>query len=122
MQRRNVVTLVIVAVVVVVIVAAIIYNLATRDRPVAPPEIAGQQGPGKFFAIDFSKRYDLHCHTGGSDGVVRQCKILGFTGRRPEEDSNYSLRSVRAAYFQNWLVVEQPDGRRLHPSGRGAAD
>jgi hypothetical protein len=77
---------------------------------VRPPEIAGQPAPDTFIAIDFSKRYDLHCSFYGETEpyTFRNCKVRGFTGKS-ERRGGYGLSSRE--YFDNWLVLEYPDGR-----------
>jgi hypothetical protein len=85
---------------------------SSAPMPVRPPEIAGQPAPDTFIAIDFNKRYDLHCSFHGEQEpyTFRNCKVRGFTGKN-ERWGGYGLSSGSREYFGNWLVLEYPDGR-----------
>jgi hypothetical protein len=108
-----------VLVVIVVVMAARNRSQATRTAAARPPEFVGRQVPDATFEIDFTKRYDFHCLSAGEQGVVlRNCKILGFTGggiagRRLSPLIDEELAQA-AGYPGRWLVLELPDRRRAY--------
>jgi hypothetical protein len=67
----------------------------------------------RVFQIDFSKNYDLTCAMDSLRPVTyRNCLVLGFT-----KGASYSKKGdseVGSGYFDEWLVVKMPDGRRLY--------
>lgn len=67
----------------------------------------------RVFKIDFSKRYDLtYVMDDQAPIIYRNCLVLGFT-----KGASYSKKGdfeVGSGYFDDWLVVKLPDGRRLY--------
>ena len=99
---------------------AAVTALARSSTALHPPTIAGQAAPAQVVAIDFGKRYDLHCALGGSAlgggdklTVYRRCKIIGFTAEG-QSGSAGSYGPSSASYFSAWLALELPDGRRAY--------
>jgi hypothetical protein len=94
-------------------------TLAPRPGPPQAPTVGGQPVPSSAFAIDFTKRYDLHCSGYSSTPtIIRNCKILGFTGPGEQTRPSVSLPFVSTAgqYFTAWLVLELEDGRLAYLS------
>jgi hypothetical protein len=82
-----------------------------------PPIIAGQAVSASVVAIDFTKRYDLHCSLLADKlTVYGKCKIIGFTGEAGSGSSGPSIGygGFYAYYFNAWLVLEREDGRRAY--------
>ena len=80
------------------------------DKP-NKPEIGGQEVPNTYFVIDFNKRYNLGYSQDKESRTFQNIKILGYTGAEVKESSGQM--SSGYTFFNNWLVIERIDGRKV---------
>jgi len=97
------------------ILCFILYVVASTPSRPQPnvPTIAGQPVPLQQVNLNFSNRYDFHIDFRGVDQAFLDCKLIGFTGDTIMRDNGISGGYT---YFQNWVVLEDRDGRRIYTS------
>ncbi len=77
------------------------------------PQVAGQDVPRSNFTIDFEKRYNIVCSQyQGSSRIYENVKIIGYTGTEVKESSGSLSKGYM--HFNQWLVVERVDGRKVY--------